>query len=154
MVPLTRSEALVERALDGDLTALETVLKEAERHHHETVERVLLAALRPASGPPYHDPADSVSVKPVKMRGELAPPGSTPVERVLPERVVVSYLDAYHAHQMDYQGCETVMRAVYLDRRRDGADKRFGRAVEELARVRRLETETNQTTIKRLRAVG
>jgi hypothetical protein len=53
MVPLTRSEALAERALDGDLTARETVLKEADRHHHETVERVLLEALRPASGPPW-----------------------------------------------------------------------------------------------------
>jgi hypothetical protein len=47
-----------------------------------------------------------------------------------------------------------LIEAEHLERRRDRADKRLGRAAEELARVRRMETETIQATVKRFRAVG
>ena len=85
-VPLTQSEKLAERAWSGDPAALERVLQEAERHHHETVEVVLLKALAPGGGPPYEDPTDFVEVKLATMKAELAPLGSSPAEKVLAER--------------------------------------------------------------------
>jgi hypothetical protein len=98
---------------------------------------------------------EALRCKAASLLDELAPPGSTPIERVLAERVVVCYLDSHHTHQVDYQGYgSTVIEAEYVERRRDRADKRLGRAAEELARVRRMETESIQATIKRFRAVG
>jgi hypothetical protein len=76
-VPLTQNETLAKRARGGDPEALETVLKEADRHHHETVEAVLLQSLSIGGCPPYSDPTDFVSIKLCKMRYELAPPGSS-----------------------------------------------------------------------------
>jgi hypothetical protein len=97
---------------------------------------------------------EALRCKAALLLDELAPRGSTPVERVLAERVVVCYLDSHHTHQVDYQGYgSTVIEAEHLDRRRDRADKRLGRAAEELARVRKLETESIHATIKRFRAV-
>src|SRR5262249_30907887 len=86
---------------------------------------------------------EALRCKAAPLLDDLAPPGSTPVERVLAERVVVCSLDSHHTHQMDYQGYgPTVIEAEHLERRRDRADKRLGRAAEELARVRKLETES------------
>jgi hypothetical protein len=97
---------------------------------------------------------EALRCKAALLLDELAPPGSTPVERIMAERVVVGYFDAHYAHQTDYivhGRSQPLIEAEYLERRRDRADRRLGRAAEELARVRKLETATIQQTIERLR---
>ena len=100
MAPLTASEQLAERAWKGDPAALETVLLEAQRHHYETVEAVLLGSLSLGSGPPYQDISDFLAVKMANMRHELAPPGSSPAEKLLAERATLCWL---HMELLEYE---------------------------------------------------
>jgi hypothetical protein len=142
VVPLTQSEQLAGRARAGDLAALETVLQEAARHHHETVEGVLLQQLAPGDGPPYNDPTDSVSVKMAMMRGELAPPGSSPAEKLLAERAALCWL---HMELLDYEAARLFHsrevdspKAEIIDRRLGRVQARFSQALTDLAKIRRL----------------
>jgi hypothetical protein len=141
-IPLTRSEELAELAWDGDPAALETVLKEADRHHHETVEAVLLQALSPSSGPPYEDPSDFVEVKLVAMRYELAPPGSSTAEKLLAERATLCWL---HLELLEYEAARVFHdrqvispKAEIIDRRLARAQARLTQALTALAKIRRL----------------
>jgi hypothetical protein len=142
VVPLTQSEALAERAWSGDPAALETVLKEADRHHHETVEVVLLRALTPSSGPPYEDPGDFVAVKMAALRYDLAPPGSSPAEKLLAERASLCWL---HMELLEYEAGRLFERrslaspeAEIIDRRLARAQARLTQAITALAKIRRL----------------
>ncbi len=123
-IPLTRSEELAERAWNGDPAALETVLKEADRHHHETVEVVLLQALTPSSGPPYEDPADFVEVKLAKMRFELAPPGSSAAEKLLAERATLCWL---HLELLEYEAARLFQRNALDSPKAEIIDRRLAR---------------------------
>jgi hypothetical protein len=141
-VPFTRSEALAERAWSGDPAALETVLKEADRHHHETVEAVLLKALTPSSGPPYEAPAEFVAVKLAAMRHELAPPGSSPAEKLLAERAALCWLHVelleYAAARLFHWSEADTPKAEIIDRRLARAQARLSQALTALAKIRRL----------------
>jgi hypothetical protein len=133
-VPLTLSERLAERARGGDPAALESVLQEADRHHHESVKAVLLQALTPASGPPYSDPADHVSIKLIMMRGELAPPGSSAAEKLLAERATLCWL---HLELLEYEAGR-----LFHDRQIDSPkaeiiDRRLARAQAQLTQALR-----------------
>src|SRR5262249_20833475 len=137
-----QSEQLAERARGGDLAALETVLNEADRHRHETVEVVLLRQLSPGDGPPYSDPSDYVSIKMAAMRAELAPPGSSPAERLLAERATLCWL---HMELLEYEAARLFNRhqvdtptAEIIDRRLARVQARFAQALTALAKVRRL----------------
>jgi hypothetical protein len=141
-VPLTQSERLAERAWGGDPAALETVLKEAERHHHETVEAVLLQALRPSAGPPHEAPIDFVAVKLAAMRFELAPPGSSPAEKLLAERAALCWL---HMELLEYEAARLFRgdgvdspKAEIIERRLARAQARLSQALTALAKIRRL----------------
>jgi hypothetical protein len=141
-VPLTHGEALAERAWSGDPAALERVLQEADRHHHETVEVVLLRALSIGEGPPYEDPTDFVAVKLAAMRHELAPPGSSAAEKLLAERAAICWL---HLELLEYEAGRLMHRrqfgspeAEIIDRRLARAQARLTQAVTALAKVRRL----------------
>jgi hypothetical protein len=142
VVPHTQREALAERAWGGDPSALETVLKEADRHHHETVEVVLLRALTPSSGPPYEDPGDFVEVKLAAMRHELAPPESSPAEKLLAERATLCWLHLelleYEAARLFQQNAVDSPKAEIIDRRLARAQARLTHALTALAKIRRL----------------
>ena len=93
------------------------------------------------------------------VRDELAGPAPTAVEKVLAERIAVCYLDAYYADLLVYGDEEedegtTVLAAEYYQRRQDRAHRRYMNAIEELARVRRMETASIRERVERLRVVG
>jgi hypothetical protein len=141
-VPLTQSEKLAERAWSGDPCALERILQEAERHHHETVEAVLLQALKPSAGPPYEVPIDFVAVKLAAIRHELAPPGSSPAEKLLAERAALCWL---HVELLEYEAARLFLgsdvdspKAEIIDRRLARAQARLTQALTALAKIRRL----------------
>ena len=123
-VPLTQGEALAERAWSGDPAALETVLKEADRHHHETVEVVLLRALKPSAGPPYEAPIDFVAIKLAAMRFELAPPGSSPAEKLLAERAALCWL---HLELLEYEAGRLFHRHQFCSPEAEIIDRRLAR---------------------------
>jgi hypothetical protein len=142
LAPLTANEQLAERAWKGDPAALESALLEAQRHHLETVESVLLDQLSIGSGPPYHDPRDFVEVRLANMRHELAPPGSSAAERLLAERASLCWL---HQELLEYESTRLFARsevdsrkAEVLDRRLARVQARFAHALTALAKVRRL----------------
>jgi len=146
-VPLTESERLAQRARNGDAAALETVLLEAERHHHETVEAVLLQALSHGSGPPYSDRIDYVAVKLIEMRYDLAPPGSSRAEKLLAERATLCW---QHMEVLEYEAARLFHRremdtrkAEVIDRRLTHSQARLGQALTALAKIRRLNLPAN-----------
>jgi hypothetical protein len=143
LAPLTRSESLAECARGGDLAAPETVLEEADRHHHETVEAVLLQSLPCAPGARSNDEAvDYVCLKMAKVRYDLAPPGSSAAEKLLTERASVCWLhlevleseaaNFYHRREVD------LPRAEFIGRQLARARARLTQALTAPARIRRL----------------
>ena len=141
-VPLTRSERWPSAPGAATRAALETVLKEADRHHHETVEAVLLQALKPSAGPPYEAPINFVAIKLAAMRFELAPPGSSPAEKLLAERASLCWL---HLELLEYEAGRLFHRhqpwspeAEIIDRRLARGRPRLTQALTALAKIRRL----------------
>lgn len=151
MAVLTANERLAERAWKGDPAALESVLLEAQRHHHESVEAALLSYLPLGSGPPYQDVTEFLAVKLASMRHELAPPGSSPAEKLLAERASLCWL---HQELLEYEAARLFAsnaidsrRAEILDRRLQRVQSRFAHALTALARVRRLNVPNVQVNI-------
>jgi len=142
LAPLTANERLAERAWKGDPAALESVLLEAQRHHYENVEWVLLDQLALGSGPPYQDPRDFVEVKMANMRHELAPPGSSTAEKLLAERASLCWL---HQELLEYAVANLyrfrevdARNAEILERRLARTQARFVHALTALSKIRRL----------------
>jgi hypothetical protein len=76
------------------------------------------------------------------LRNELSGPSPSVLERLLIDQVVLSYL---HLNMIEYQhgplmgGSDASMEIIeFWERRLDGAQRRYLRAIESLARVRRL----------------
>lgn len=142
LVPMSPNERLAERAWKGDPAALESVLLGAQRYHYETVELVLLDQLALGNGPPYEDPRDFVEVKLANLRYELAPPGSSPAEKLLAERASLCWL---HQELLEYAVANLyrfrevdARKAEILERRLARAQARFAHALTALSKIRRL----------------
>lgn len=73
------------------------------------------------------------------MRAELSGPSPTPIERLLVQRVVASWLQVYHADCMIAMNLEKSLGTCeQLARLQDRAHKRFLSTVKTLATIRRL----------------
>jgi hypothetical protein len=86
-----------------------------------------------------------------KLRKELGIQTATPIERVLIENVVTAWV-VLQATEVRCATCETgkpapMPQALYWDRKRTAAHKRFNKAMETLARVRRLQAPALQVNI-------
>jgi len=83
------------------------------------------------------------------MRGELAGPEASPLERLLVERVVACWLQSYHA-DFAYAGALKELppkEAEHYQRRQDRAARQYLKALRNLAEVRRLLVPTVQVNI-------
>lgn len=82
------------------------------------------------------------------MLAELAGPSPTPLERLLVERIVASWLQTYHYDILCAQaGNITIDQGDYMQRRQDRAHKRYLSAIKSLAVVRRLLRPSVQVNI-------
>jgi hypothetical protein len=82
------------------------------------------------------------------MRAELAGEGSTPLERLLADRVAMCWLQLQHADAIYAQaGNVTLAQGDYHQRRQDRAHRRFLSACKTLAVVRRLAIPALQVNI-------
>ena len=84
------------------------------------------------------------------LRSELAGPEPSPIERLLAERVALSWLDSYasdiEAEVAAKKGAELKVREFH-DRRRERAQKRYLSALKALAQVRKLALPAIQVNI-------
>jgi hypothetical protein len=138
----TPNEQLADRAWKGDSAALETALKEADRHRYENVETVLLNSISLGSGPPYSDVTDFLAMKMIMLRQELAPSGASRAERLLAEQATICWL---HLELLNYEAARLFngrdiecRRADIIERRLAQVQDRFARALMALAKIRRL----------------
>ena len=85
------------------------------------------------------------------LRAELAGPNPTPVERLLVERVVASWLQVQDAdvRYAQRQGSMTLEQGDYYQRRMDRAHKRYLAALRALALVRKLAVPVLQLNVAR-----
>ena len=81
----------------------------------------MLRSLSIGEGPPYSDPTDFVSIKLCELRHDLAPPGSSPAEKLLAERATLCWL---HLEVLEYEAARLFNRnhldtpkAEIIDRR-------------------------------------
>ncbi len=75
------------------------------------------------------------------MRAELAGPSSTPLEKIMVERVVTCWLAVQHAEMLVAQqtfGKVTVQQVELYQRRLDRSHKRYLSAIRALAQIRKL----------------
>ncbi len=89
-----------------------------------------------------------------RLRDELSGPNSTPLERLLVERVVTCWLHVQFADlQLVQRGEVSVTVGDYLQRQQDRAHRRFLAAVKSLTTVRRLalpiQIDLNVSTTRR-----
>jgi len=150
---------LAQLAREGDRMALGTLSDRFPAWLHETVanghgelnavvETALIEQLGPGHGALHKD---AVAARLAIMRDELAPPGSSPLESLLAERVAICWLhvqlmeeeavayagdlanirDPIRAREMD-------RRAVVVDRRLARAQSRYIQALTALAKIRKL----------------
>ena len=84
---------------------------------------------------------ESVKAGMAKLRGDLGYPTASAVERILIDQVVLSWLRLNHT-ELRYTGatseCTSASQAESWERKLSAAQRRHLRAVESLARVRRL----------------
>jgi hypothetical protein len=84
------------------------------------------------------------------MRGELAGPNPTPVERLLVERIVACWLQVQDADTRYAQAKNLALEwGEYFQRRMDRAHKRYLTAIRTLALVRKLALPVLQVNIAR-----
>ena len=96
----------------------------------QTVERIF---------PKSRFRTDAVWAKYKGMRAELDGPRPTPLEKLLVDRVVVTWLDLYHREGRLIRSEGESMRVVeHRDRLRDRAHRRYLSAIRALAQLRRL----------------
>jgi hypothetical protein len=86
--------------------------------------------------------------KAAALRAELAGPASTPLERVLVERIVACWLHLYHL-EMVYAGSHGMEWAAHHQRCLDRAHKRYLSAIKTLAVVRKLAVPVVQVNLAR-----
>lgn len=82
---------------------------------------------------------EAICRKMEQIRSELSGPNSSPVERLLVDRVVLCWLHVHHADvQYAYATNVTLEYGDYLQRQQERAQRRYLAAIKSLATVRRL----------------
>lgn len=93
----------------------------------------------------------AVKARAKALAEELGAEGASPLERLLIDQVVIAWLRlqaAEFAYQTIFKGGGvTLPRAAYLEKKLTATQGRYLRAIEGLARVRRLLSRTQQTQI-------
>jgi len=144
IIGLTRDQfdTLVERVDEGDTEARKELrrflrtcpsLLQAVADLPRFAEDQLVELITGKSAPF----AEGVRRKLEVMRDELGLPWSTPLERLAIERVVICWLDAQFTHLASLQTRSRKSDTKSWCQRHDRADRRYARALETLARVRR-----------------
>ena len=138
-----RAKALVEMAMKGDTSVVpelrqllteEPLLRRTGDLVMHTEENLINAYSAQTSARVLL--AEAIRAKVAELRQELA--ATSPVERLLVDRIVISFLQLSIADQ-DFERLGSDMTAVELRRRRlDSANTRYLRSVKALATVRRL----------------
>ena len=116
----------------------------------DMVEQAARHLIKAASGKSYAVNA-SMTRGWEQLPADLARPGDGELERLLVQQVVISWL---HLSYIEYQYSAmttmqdiTIKRAEYWERRLSAAQRRYLRATETLARVRRLQLPAVQVNI-------
>ncbi len=81
---------------------------------------------------------DVLHKKLADLKNDLMGPESTQLEQLLVERILVCWLQVYHADLIDTQNMQKVDSSGYLQDRLDRAHRRYLSAIRTLAQVRRL----------------
>lgn len=142
--PNERLQLLVQRAVQGDrsvLPALKEFLDAYPEVWQEAGNLALLAeraSISVAAGPNLLV-GQSLQRQCDAMRAELLGLTSTPIEKLLVDRVVQSWFQAYHADFVCAQGCElSVPKKAFLLRRQAQAHKGYLAAIQALTTYRKL----------------
>jgi hypothetical protein len=88
-----------------------------------------------------------------RLRLRLEGTDPSPAEKVLAERAVICYLDAYYADLCAITDAHLHL-ARFLDERKDRAQRRLEKAVLSLAVCRRIEASTIRDEFARFKVVG
>ncbi len=137
--------ATIERAEAGDEKALPAVRDLFEKvpslvgifggNLAKRAIDVLLAAMHPKQLAAQ----ETIRIKMAELRAELAGEDSSPLEKLLVERIVVCWLHAYHADVLYARAAGVSLeQGTYLQRQQDRAQRRYLAAIKTLATVRRL----------------
>jgi hypothetical protein len=138
-------QRLLMRAQDGDITCL-TELRallddrpDLWKQVGNIAEHAELITLRLVARENLHI-QEAVQRKLAELKKELVGPSPTPVEKILIERIGVSWLQVY---QLDIQatvglGATSTPQGVYAQKKLDSAHRRLLLAVKQLAVVRKL----------------
>jgi hypothetical protein len=147
--------ALTDRAQQGDTTALPAlreVLKDStavDALGGDLARQAQLTLIAKFSGNNLLF-KESLTRKMDLLRGELAGPSPTPLERLLVERVVTTWLHLHHL-EMVYAGKDSMSLdlGAYYQRSISSAQKRYLAAIKTLALVRKLAVPVLQVNIAR-----
>lgn len=156
VVPTTTAglKALLKRTQSGDRTALPVVRKMLDEPYYlrvfggELAETAIGSFINAMGGDDVGF-AEAVHKKMELMRVELLGAGSTPVERLLVERIVACWLQVQDAEIRYAQGQKdmTLKQGEFRQHRIDAANRRFLAAVKTLALVRKLAVPALQVNI-------
>ena len=126
--------SLLKKLLDGDAERRERIFSA----YGDSFEWACSALIKVAAGKDLLA-QEVLSRKLASVRDELAGPTPTPLERILCERVALTWFDA---HEMDRRYVDqaelSFKNAEFRESRRDRANKRFLAACKTLASVRKL----------------
>ena len=149
MLNCERLHELVNRAQQGDETALPE-LREALDADPALWEKAgdlskvsLFSMVLLVSGKDLHR-RECMLRKVESLRQELAGPEPTPIEKLLVERIISSWLEtSYFDVRQDHCNI-TLAQAGYLSRQRDSSQRRYLAAIKALATLRKLLPKARQ----------
>jgi hypothetical protein len=93
--------------------------------------------------------SEALSRRIADLRQELAGPASTVLERLLIDRILVTWIQVHHLDRMSAGESLTCHQREYMQRSLDRAQRRYISAIRSLATVRRLLLPTLQVNIAR-----
>ena len=143
---LERLAELVQRAQQGDLTALPLLREALEgdpslwQEYGDLAAQAQEAWLQLLAGTDYLL-AESVRLKLAALRQELGAEGASPLEKLLIERVVACWLQTHYADALYAQAKgpqSTASVRQELMKRQESSQRRYLAAIKQLALVRKL----------------
>jgi hypothetical protein len=147
--------ALIDRAQEGDQTTLPALRKMLQAPNAvdamggDLARQTQLTLIHKFSGKNLLL-RESLTRKLELLRGELAGPNPTPLERLLVERIVACWLHLHHLEHIYAQtGSMSLELASYYQRSITSAQKRYLAAIKTLAVVRKLAVPVLQVNIAR-----
>jgi len=121
----------------GDLRELLDQKPELWKQVGDLAEHAELAMLSLAAGKNLLA-REAMQRKLADLKEELTGPSPTPLERLLVNRIAISWLQVHHADLAAAACTANTPQGVYAQRRLDSANRRYLLAIRQLATVRRL----------------